>query len=114
MMLYKNTQAMVRSPDGKTDFFNIVTGALSESCIYSIHVFNLPRFIYAIYVFNLPRFIYAIYVFNLPRLCAVNISKFYKKRQKADNNPIENMTDADYAGLALFCKCTYLSQIHAT
>ena len=28
MMFYKNTKTMVRSPDGDTDFFNIVTGVL--------------------------------------------------------------------------------------
>ena len=27
-MLYKNMKAMVRSPDGDTDFFNIVAGIL--------------------------------------------------------------------------------------
>ena len=28
MMLYKNMKAIVRSPDGDTDFFDIVTGVL--------------------------------------------------------------------------------------
>ena len=28
MMLYKNTKAMLRSPDGDTDFFNIVAKVL--------------------------------------------------------------------------------------
>ena len=28
MVLYKNTQVKVRSPDGDTDFFDIVTGVL--------------------------------------------------------------------------------------
>ena len=30
MMLYKNTKAMARSPDGNTDFFNIVARVLQE------------------------------------------------------------------------------------
>ena len=30
MMLYKNTKLKVRSPDGDTDFFDIVTGVLQE------------------------------------------------------------------------------------
>ena len=28
MMLYRNTKAMVQSPDGNTDFFNVVAGVL--------------------------------------------------------------------------------------
>ena len=28
MMLYENTKAMIRSPNGNTDFFDIVTGIL--------------------------------------------------------------------------------------
>ena len=28
MMLYKNTRSMVRSPDGDTDFFDIIAGVL--------------------------------------------------------------------------------------
>ena len=30
MMLYKNTRAMVRSVDGNTSFFGIVSGAFKE------------------------------------------------------------------------------------
>ena len=33
MRLYKNTKAMVRSPDGNTDFFGIVAGVLLISTI---------------------------------------------------------------------------------
>ena len=33
MLLYKNTKAMVCSPDGNTDFFDIVTGVLQEDTI---------------------------------------------------------------------------------
>ena len=41
MMLYKNTKAMVHSPNGNTDFFDIVTGILQEN--------TLAPFIFTIY-----------------------------------------------------------------
>ena len=33
MMLYKNTKIKVRSPDGDTDFFDIVAGVLQEDTL---------------------------------------------------------------------------------
>ena len=33
MMLYKNTKAMVCTPDGNTNFFNIVTGVLQGDAL---------------------------------------------------------------------------------
>ena len=33
MMLYKNTKAMVHSPNGVTDFFDIVVGVLQEDTL---------------------------------------------------------------------------------
>ena len=41
MMLYKNTKVKVRSPDGDTDFFDIVAGFLQGESLISVH--NLPR-----------------------------------------------------------------------
>ena len=38
MLLYKNTKAMVCSPDGNTDFFDIVTGVLQEDTI-ALYIF---------------------------------------------------------------------------
>ena len=35
MMIYKNTEAMVRSPDGDTNFFNIVTEVLQGNSLTS-------------------------------------------------------------------------------
>ena len=42
MMLYKNTKAMVRSPDGDTDFFEFVARVLQEDFIIATYVNILP------------------------------------------------------------------------
>ena len=39
MMLYRNTRSMVRSPDGDTDFFDIIAGVLQGDTI--AHTFSL-------------------------------------------------------------------------
>ena len=33
MMLYKNTQAKVRSPDGDTEFFDVLAGVLQDDTL---------------------------------------------------------------------------------
>ena len=43
MMLYKSAKINVRSPDGDTDFFNIVAGVLQGDALAPISVNNLPR-----------------------------------------------------------------------
>ena len=42
MKLYKNTKVKIRSPDGDTDFFDIVAGVLQGGNISPIAVHNLP------------------------------------------------------------------------
>ena len=42
IMLYKNTNAMVHSPDGDTDF-NIIAGVLQGDTLVPIFVNKLPR-----------------------------------------------------------------------
>ena len=76
MMLYKNTKAIVHSPDGDTDFFNIDAGVLQNT----------------IFVYTLPR----------RRISNVNRSnkkRFYifKKKARSRRYPAETMTDADEA-----------------
>ena len=36
MMLYENTKSMVRSPDGDTEFFDIISGVLQGDTLVSI------------------------------------------------------------------------------
>ena len=45
MMLYRNIKAKAHSPDGDTEFFDIVTGVLQSAngSISTIFVHNLPR-----------------------------------------------------------------------
>ena len=43
MMLYKNTKLMIRSTDGDTNFFDIVTGILQGDILSTFNVFNLIR-----------------------------------------------------------------------
>ena len=41
MMLYKNTNAMAQSPDGDTDFFDIVTRDTLTTCLFILCLDNL-------------------------------------------------------------------------
>ena len=41
-MLYKNTKEMVCSPDGNSNFFDIVAGVF-QGDILAPYVYNLPR-----------------------------------------------------------------------
>ena len=43
MMLYKNTKVKVCSPDGDTDYFDIVAGVLQGDTLAPIPVYHLPR-----------------------------------------------------------------------
>ena len=43
IMPYKNPKVKVRSPDGDTEYFDIVAGVLEESPIRLILVYHLPR-----------------------------------------------------------------------
>ena len=40
MMLYKNTKAMVHSPNGNTDFFSIVTRVLQKDILASLCLYS--------------------------------------------------------------------------
>ena len=42
MMLYKNTKVMVRSTNGDTNLFGIVT-SVAKSCISSVYIYNMPK-----------------------------------------------------------------------
>ena len=42
-MLYKNTKVKVRSPDGDSDYFDIVAGVLQGDTLAPISVYHLRR-----------------------------------------------------------------------
>ena len=79
MMLYKNTKAKVRSPDGDTDYFDILVGVLQGDAL-------------APYLF----IIYLEYVFRTSiDLMRENGFKLAKERSR--RYPAQTITDADYA-----------------
>ena len=44
-MLYKNTKATVRSPDGDTDFFEIIDGVLQEDTLAPPLLIICPEYV---------------------------------------------------------------------
>ena len=85
MMLYRNTKAMVRSPDGDTDFFNVVAGVLQGDTL-------------ALFLF----------ILTLDYILRTSVDKlnsfgFTLEKAKSRRYPAKKITDADYAdNLALF------------
>ena len=73
MMLYKNTKATVRSPDGDTDFFDIFAGALQGDTL-------------ALYLF----------IICLDYIL-IKENGFTRKKTKSRRYPAETITDTDYA-----------------
>ena len=79
MMFNKNTKVKVSSPDGDTDFFDIVAGVLQWESIGCISVHNLPR----------------LYTLNINRS---NERKWpYTKNARTRRYPAQTTMDADYA-----------------
>ena len=76
MVLYRNMKVKVRSPDGDTDFFDIVAGFLQG---------------------------YIIFVYDLPGLCTLNVDRsnkrklLYAKNGRSRRYPSETTIDANYA-----------------
>ena len=79
MMLYKNTKIRIRSPDGNTDYFDIVVGVLQGD--------TLARYLLIICQDNVLR--------TSIDLMKENIIKMTKKRSR--RYPAQTITDADYA-----------------
>ena len=69
--IYKNTRAMICSPNGDTDFFDIVTGVLQEDTLASLLSINCLDYILQTAI----------------DLMKKNGFTFLKKRQEADNIP---------------------------
>ena len=85
MMLYKNTEAMVRSPDGDTEFFSITAGVLQGD--------TLAPYLFVICLDYILR-------------TSVDLQKengLTLVKAKSRRHPAQTITDADYADdLALF------------
>ena len=79
MMLYKNTKAMVRSPDGDTDFFDIVAGVLQGD--------TLAPFLFIICLDYVLR----------TSIDLMSERGFTLKKARSRRHPAETITDADYA-----------------
>ena len=85
MMLYRNTKAMVRSPDGDTDFFNVVAGVLQGD--------TLAPFLFILTLDYILR----------TSVDKLNSFGFTLEKAKSRRYPAKKITDADYAdNLALF------------
>ena len=93
MMLYRNTKAKVRSPDGDTDNFDIVAGALQGDTL-------------APYLF----------IICLDYVLRASINKikenvFKLTREKSRRYPAKTITDADYADdIALLTNASALAE----
>ena len=82
MMLYRNTKVKVRSPDGDTDYFDIVAGVLQGDTLYP--------YLFIICQDNVLRI-------SIDKI-KENVFKLIKKRSK--RNPAKTITDDDIAILA--------------
>ena len=83
MMLYRNTKAMVRSPDGDTAFFNVVAGVLHGD--------------------TLAPFLFILTLDYVLRTSVDKLNSFGFTLEKAKSRRYQKITDADYAdNLALF------------
>ena len=87
MMLYRNTKVKVRSPDGDTDYFDIVTGVLQGDTL-------------APYLF----------IVSLDYVLRTSIDKmkengFKLTKERCRRYPAQTITDADYADDSASGKC---------
>ena len=78
MIMYKNTQAFVRSPDGDTEFFNIIAGVLQGDTL-------------APYLFII------VLDYVLRNLDQNKDLSFTRRKQLSRRYPSEMLTDADFA-----------------
>ena len=79
MMLYKNTRAVIRSPDGDTPYFEITTGVLQGN--------------------TLAPFLFIIYLYYILKTSLDNNRElgFTLTERKSIRYPAEHITDTDYA-----------------
>ena len=96
MILYKNTKVKVRSPDGDTDFFYIVTGVLQGDTLATYLFIFRPDFGFRMSI----------------DLMKENGSKLVKERSR--RYLAQTIMDADYADDSAFGKFTRPSRNSAT
>ena len=91
MILYRNTKVKVRSPDGDTDYFDIVAGILQGDTL-------------TLYLF----------IICLDYVLRISIDKikengFELTKKRSKTCPAKTITDADYADDSDSGKCTHPS-----
>ena len=79
MMLYKNTKVKVHSPDGDTDYLDIVTGVLQED--------TLAPYLFIIYLYYVLR----------TSLDLMKENGFKLAKEISRRYPAQTITDTDYA-----------------
>ena len=79
MMIYRNTKVKVRSPDGDTDYFNILVGVLQEDTL-------------APYLF----IIFRDYMLKTS-IDKMKENSFKLIKERSRSYPAQTITDADYA-----------------
>ena len=79
MMLYKNTKAKVRSPDGDTDYFDIVAGLLQGD--------TLAPYLFIIWLDFVLR----------TSIDKMKDNGFKLAKERSRRYPVQTITDADYA-----------------
>ena len=79
MMLYRNTKVKVRSPDGDTDYFDIVAGVLQGDI--------LPSYL----------FIVCLYYVLRTSIDKIKENSFELTKKRSRRYPAKTITDADYA-----------------
>ena len=78
MMLYRNTKVKVRSPDGDTDFFNIVAGVQQGD--------TLAQYFFIICLDNMLR----------TSIYKMKENSFKLTKERSRRYPAQTITDADY------------------
>ena len=79
MMLYRNTKVKVHSPDGDTDYFNIVAGVLQGD--------TLAPYLFIIYLDYMLR----------TSTDKMKENSFKLTMERSRRYPVQTITDADYA-----------------
>ena len=79
MMLYRNTKVKVRSPDGDTDYFDIVAGVL--------HGDTLASYLFIICLDNVLR----------TSIDKIKENGFKLTKERSRRYPVKTITDADFA-----------------
>ena len=78
-LVYRNTKVKVRSPDGDTDYFDIVAGVLQGD--------TLASYLFIICLDNVPR----------TSIDKIKGNGFKLPKERSRRYPVQTITNADYA-----------------